>query len=164
MSNLTRWDPFREMMTLRSMMDRMFDETFFGPRSDWSEQVNWGLALDVAETGDGFVVKASLPGINPDDLEITYNNNILTIKGQVEEEKDSEERRYHLRERRYGSFSRSITLPSSVKADAIEANYDAGVLTLTLPKMEETKPKRIAVQAAPKMIEGKVVDIAGNKN
>jgi HSP20 family protein len=160
MSNLTRWDPFREMMSLRNAMDRMFDDPFFGLRSDWGEQVNWGLALDVAETEDNFVVKASLPGIKPDDLDITYNNNTLTIKGQVQEEKDSEERHYHLRERRYGSFTRSITLPGSVKADAIEANYDSGVLTLTLPKVEEAKPRRIAVKQVAKMIEGKVKDIA----
>jgi HSP20 family protein len=160
MTNLTRWDPFREMMTLRNWMDRWMD-TPLTTLSNW-QPVTWDLALDVAETDDEFVVKASLPGINPDDLEITYNNNILTIKGEVKEEKDVEEQRYHLRERRYGSFSRSISLPTSVKTDAIEANYEAGVLTLHLPKAEEAKPKRIPVHSGhePQMIEGKVKDIA----
>jgi HSP20 family protein len=127
--------------------------------SNW-QPTSWDLALDVAETEDDFLVKASLPGINPDDLEITYNNNLLTIKGEVKEEKDIEEQRYHLRERRYGSFSRSLTLPSTVKADAIEASYEGGVLTLHLPKAEEAKPKRIPVHSvqAPQMIEGKAKD------
>jgi len=160
MTNLTRWDPFREMMTLRNWMDRWMD-TPLNTLSIW-QPATWDLALDVAETDEDFVVKASLPGIAPDDLEITYNNNILTIKGEVKEEKDVEEPRYHLRERRYGSFSRSISLPSSVKAEAIEASYEAGVLTLHLPKAEEAKPKRIPVRSgqSPQMIEGKVKDIA----
>lgn len=164
MSNLTRWDPFREMMTFRNWMDRWMDrwfETSLSPLSTW-QPITWELALDVAETDDEFLVKASLPGINPDDLEITYNNNVLTIKGEVKEEKDVEEHRYHLRERRYGTFSRSISLPSTVKADAIEATYEAGVLTLHLPKAEQAKPKRIPVHSgqAPQMIEGKVKEIA----
>jgi HSP20 family protein len=160
MSNLTRWDPFREMMTLRNWMDRWMD-TPLGTVSAW-QPTTWDLALDVAETDEDFVVKASLPGITPEDLEITYNNNLLTIKGEVKEEKDVEEQRYHLRERRYGSFTRSISLPSSVKADSIEANYEAGVLTLHLPKAEEAKPKRIPVHSAnaPQMIEGKAKNIA----
>jgi HSP20 family protein len=164
MSNLTRWDPFREMWSLRNVMDRMMDhwlEPSWSQTAGW-QPMSWDLALDVAETEDDFVVKASLPGINPDDLEITYNNNLLTIQGEVKEEKDVEEQRYHLRERRYGSFSRSLSLPTSVKADAIEASYEAGVLTLRLPKAEEAKPKRIPVHNAqsPQMIEGKVKDIA----
>jgi len=160
MSNLTRWDPFRDMMALRNMMDRWLEPSW-SATTGW-QPMSWDLALDVAETEDDFVVKASLPGINPDDLEITYNNNVLTIKGEVKEEKDVDEQRYHLRERRYGSFSRSISLPTTVKADAIEASYEAGVLTLHLPKAEEAKPKRIPVQSAqaPQVLEGKVKDIA----
>jgi HSP20 family protein len=148
------------MMTLRNLMDRWM-EPAWSPTTNW-QPLSWDLALDVAETDDDFVVKASLPGINPDDLEITYDNNVLTIKGEVKEEKDVEEQRYHLRERRYGSFSRSISLPTTVKADAIEAGYEAGVLTLHLPKAEEAKPKRIPVRSAqaPQMIEGKVKDIS----
>ena len=166
MSDITLWDPFREMMSLRSMMERMFDGNGFGRHSDWTEQVNWGLALDVAESGDAFVVKASLPGMNPDDLEVTFNNNILTIQGEVKEEHESDEKRYHLRERRYGSFSRSISLPSTINADAIDASYQDGVLTLTLPKVEEAKPRRITVQgsqSSPKMIEGKAKDVKSKK-
>ncbi len=164
MSNLIRWDPFRDMMAFRSAMDRMFDNALTTPDS-WMDSSSWNLALDVAENEDEFLVKASLPGIKPEDLEITFDSNVLTIKGETKEEKDEDNKRYHLRERRYGSFSRSITLPASVKADAIEATYDAGVLSLHLPKAEEAKPKRIQIKngGVPKMIEGKIKDIAGKK-
>ena len=165
MSNLIRWDPFRDMNNLRlwavrNEMDRMFENTLLGP----FEPTAWDLALDVAETDNEYLVKASLPGINPDDLEVTYNANVLTIKGDTREDKEVDQKRYYLRERRYGSFSRSVSLPSSVKPEKIEASYDAGVLTLHLPKAEEAKPKRIPVLAGsvPKVIEGKVKD-ANNK-
>lgn len=165
MSNLTRWDPFREMMSFRSAMDRLFDETFFGRQAGWESQFGWSPALDVSETADEYLVKASLPGIQPDELEITYNNNVLTIKGETQSEHEVEEQRYHLRERRTGSFSRSISLPSTVDADHIQASYTAGVLTLHLPKVEEAKPKRIQVRSGetPQVIEGKSRDIK-NKN
>ena len=165
MSNLTRWDPFREMMSFRSAIDRLFDETFFNRQADFESQLSWSPALDVAETGDEYLVKASLPGIEPDDLEITYNNNVLTIKGETQSEREVEEQHYHLRERRSGSFSRSLSLPSTVDADHIQASYTAGVLTLHLPKLEEAKPKRIQVRSgeSPRMIEGKSRDIK-NKN
>ena len=155
---LSRYDPFREMMTLRSAMDRLFDNAFVGSRGDW-EAVNWELALDVSETGDEYLVKASVPGINPDDLEITYNNKVLTIKGETKHEEEIEETRYHLRERRFGSFARSISLPTMVDSDHIEASYENGVLTLHLPKTEEAKPRRISISSHEKMIEGKVTDI-----
>jgi HSP20 family protein len=152
------------MMTWRSAMDRMFDRAIPSPEA-WMETDSWNLALDVAETENEFLVKASLPGMKPEDLEITYDANVLTIKGETKEEKDVDEKRYHLRERRYGSFSRSISLPATVKADKIEAAYDAGVLTLHLPKAEEAKPKRIQIKngGVPKMIEGKIKDMAGKK-
>ena len=156
MSNLTRWDPFREMLTLRTAMDRLFDSAFVGPSFTW--QSEGGLALDVTENPDEFIVKASVAGVNPDDLEITYNNNVLTIKGEVKAEKETEEKHYLVRERSYGTFSRSFSLPSNIKADAIQASHENGVLTLHLPKAEEAKPKRIPVQAA-RMIEAKATDI-----
>jgi len=109
------------------------------------------------------VVKASVPGINPDDLEITFTDGTLTIKGETREEKNVEETHYHMRERRFGRFSRSISLPTNLDADKIEASYDTGVLTLRLPKAEEMKPKRIEVKSGTKQqtIEGKLTDIAG---
>jgi HSP20 family protein len=144
------------MLSMRQAMDRLFDRAL---EPSWSESAVWNLALDVVENKDEFLVKASLPGINPDDLEITFTDNVLTIKGETKEDKDIQEEQYHLRERRQGIFSRSISLPNRVKADAIQASYDAGVLTLKLPKVEEVKPKRIAINiGVPKMIEGKSKD------
>jgi HSP20 family protein len=161
MTNLTRWDPFREVMSFRSAIDRLIDERFFNPQADFEGQLSWSPLLDVAETGDEYLVKASLPGIEPGDLEITYTNNVLTIKGETQDEREVEEQRYHLRERRSGSFSRSISLPSTVDADHIQASYTAGVLTLHLPKLEEARPRRIQVRSgeSPRMIEGRSRDI-----
>ena len=153
---LTRWDPFQEMLSLRSTVDRLLDNSF-GTLSTADQNFSWGLALDVVEKGDEFLVKASVPGISPEDIEVTFNNNVLTIKGEIKSEAESTEDRYHMRERRYGSFSRSISLDSRINADKIEANYEKGVLTLRLPKVEEVKPKRIAIHGnGNKVIEAKV--------
>lgn len=151
MTDIIRWNPFREMARARSAMDRMFEDSLIGPEWEWRPSTSWQLSLDVVENDDDYVVKASIPGINPDDLEITLSGRTLTIKGETKEETESEQGRYHLRERRYGSFSRSVTLPIEVKDADIEASYESGVLTLTLPKSEAMKPKRIKVH---KMIEG----------
>lgn len=150
---LTRYNPFREMYALQKAVDRMFDQSIEN-RSVWETPVVWDVALDVAETKDEYLVKASLPGINPDDVEVTFTENTLTIKGETKTEKDVEESQYHLRERRHGSFSRSITLPVHIQADAIQAEYEAGVLTLHLPKAEEVKPRKISIKPSA-MIEGK---------
>ena len=152
MSNLTRWDPFREMLSMRSALDRMFENSL--ATQEGFPQNAWNLALDVSENSDEYTLKASIPGIDPDDLNITFNNNVLTISGETKSEQEKEDERYHLRERRYGSFSRSVTLPSTVKGDEIQAGYDAGVLTLHIPKAEEARPKRISVHTG-HVIEGK---------
>ena len=154
---LTRYDPFREMLAIRNTMERLLDSAVTGTST--LQPATLGLALDIAESENEYVVKTSLPGINLNDLEITYANNTLTIKGEVREEQELEEARYHLRERSYGSFARSITLPAGVESDKIEANYEAGVLTLRLPKAEEIKPKKIAIKAGDghKVIEAGVV-------
>jgi HSP20 family protein len=163
MNYMIRRDPFREMMTLRSAMDRLFDAASLGESGEWPEFVDT-LPLDVSETEDEYVVKASIPGIKPDDIEITYSGKTLTIKGEFKAEEEKDEVHYHLRERRYGAFARSLTLPAAVKSDAIEARYESGVLTLKLPKTEEIKPKKIAVHSAetPSMIEGKVKETSKN--
>ena len=157
MTKIIRWNPYREMMILRNAMDRLVDSDNLDISARLQPR-NWGLALDVSENEDAFLVEASLPGFNPEDLQITYDSNVLTIKAEVkeEEEKKDEQRRYYLRERRYGNFCRSLSLPSTIDADAIEAGFKDGVLTLTLPKVEEAKPKRIEVKSvdAAKMIEG----------
>ena len=104
---IRRWDPFREMMVLRNSLDRVADRDVALAPSDW-KSFNWSIALDVVESEDEYLVKASLPGINPEDLDVTFDDNRLTIKGEVKEDNDVEDSRYHLRERRYGSFTRSI--------------------------------------------------------
>ena len=154
---LTRWDPFQEMMNLRRTVDRLFDNV--STDHDWAQPTQWGLAVDVAENKDAIIVKASVPGINPDDLDVSYSDDTLTIRGEIKSENEVKEDQYHVRERRYGSFSRSITLPTKIKGDAIEASYQNGVVTLRLPKAEEVKPKRIEIKVGDghqKMIEGKV--------
>jgi HSP20 family protein len=152
---LTRWDPFQEMLNLRRTVDRLFDNV--SPDHDWSQPTLWGLAVDVVENKDDFIVKASIPGINPDDLEVSYADDTLTIKGEIKSDNEVKDNQYHLREQRYGSFSRSISLPTKIKGDAIDASYQNGVLSLRLPKAEEVKPKRIAIKVGDqKMLEGKV--------
>lgn len=146
MTTLTRWDPFREMTSLRRAVDRMFDEPFEFPRL-WEGSTNWGPALDLMEKADNYVVKASLPGVAPEAVEITLTDNVLTIKGETKAEQEDEQENYHLRERHYGSFMRSITLPTAVDADKVEAVNEHGVLTLTLPKSEAVKPKKITVKS-----------------
>lgn len=153
---LTKWDPFQDMLNIRNIVDRMFED-FYGGEQSMARISTVGLALDVAENEDEFTVKASLPGIKADDIDITYTENTLTIKGEIKEDKETEDTHYHMRERRYGSFSRSISMPSKVKTEAIDANFSDGVLTIHMPKAEEVKPKRISIKASsPKVIEGKV--------
>lgn len=152
MANVVRWDPFREMLQLRRSMDRMMDESLMNG-SNWDEPMRWALPVDVIENNDAYLVKTSLPGVNPDDINITYDNHVLTLSTEIQAEEEKKEERYLLRERRYGSFTRSITLPNQVDATKIEANYNDGILTLTLPKAEELKPRRIQIQNH-KTIEG----------
>lgn len=152
MSNIIRWDPFREMYALSKAVDRMLDT--YGTQN-WDEPQSYSLALDMIETKDEFTVRASLPGVRPDDLEITCNNNVLTIKAELKSEEESTERSYHLRERRYGVFCRSVALPETVTTDKIKADFENGVLTLHLPKAEEEKPRRIPVQTGGKLFDAK---------
>src|SRR5512135_3511296 len=110
---LTRWDPFQEMLNLRRTVDRLFDNV--APDHEWAQTALWGLAVDMVENKDEFIVKASVPGINPNDLEVSYSDDTLSIKGEVKADKDVKEDQYHLRDRRYGSFMRSISLPTKIK-------------------------------------------------
>jgi HSP20 family protein len=153
---LNRWDPYREMLSMRRAVDRLLDNAMSS--EDWSQVSEWSLALDVIEDEDSYVVKASIPGIKPEDLEVTYNKGALTIKGELKDESESVKGEYHLRERRFGTFSRTISLPESIKAEDIQAKVENGVLTLTLPKAEDIKPKRIQIHAgtgSTKVIEAK---------
>ena len=153
MANLVRWNPVREAAELMNEFDRALEYPLLRQRWGMPLRTNeivgsWNLALDVAEKGDVFTVKASLPGISPDDLNVTLEDNVLTIQGETKEDETIEENSYHIRERRYGSFSRSVRFPVPVEGDKVEAEYENGVLTLTIPKAEAVKPKRIAVKAS----------------
>ena len=149
MSNLTRWEPAREMMTLREAMDRLFDDAFTRPFSVMRDGgSNWSSpAIDMYQTDNNIVVKAAMPGIKADEVQINVTGDILTIKGEVKHEEEKNDRSWHLREQRWGAFERSVRLPTGVVADKANADFDNGILTITLPKSEEMKPKTINVKA-----------------
>ena len=146
MSNLTRWEPVREMMTLREAMDRLFDDAFTRPISlrdgGWSTP-----AVDMFQTDDEVVVKVALPGFKADEVQINVTGDVLTLRGELKHEEEKKERAWHIREHRWDSFERSIALPTEVTADRASADFENGILTITLPKAEEVKPKTISVKA-----------------
>lgn len=143
---IVRWDPFQEMISLRDAMDRLFQESFIRPTSRLLTREG-GLAMDIYETDNEVVVKTALPGIKPEDVDITMTGDCLTIKGESKADESIKEGSYFLQERRYGAFSRSVTIPVPVVADKAEAKFEHGVLTLSLPKAEEVKPKSIKVKS-----------------
>ncbi|MCD6300004.1 MAG: Hsp20/alpha crystallin family protein [Dehalococcoidales bacterium] len=146
---MIRWEPFREMMTLRNAMDRLFEESFVRPSRLWPEVGVGELAIDMYQTANDVVVKAALPGLKPEEVDISITGDTLTIKGEHKEEQEVKQEDYFYKEHRYGGFSRSIAIPVQVKSDKAEALFENGVLTLTLPKAEEIKPKQIKVKAKP---------------
>ena len=145
MSNLTRWEPVREMMTLREAMDRLFDDAFTRPLNlrdgGWSAP-----AIDMYQTDDEVVVRAALPGFKADEVQINVTGDVLTLRGEMKQQDEKKERAWHIREQRWGSFERSISLPTEVTADQAVADFENGILTITLPKAEEVKPKTINVK------------------
>ncbi|HKZ44285.1 MAG TPA: Hsp20/alpha crystallin family protein [Anaerolineales bacterium] len=145
MSDLIRWEPMREMMTLREAMDHLFDDAFTRPISGRS-----GLsslpAIDLYQDNDDVVVKASLPGLKKDDVQITLNNGVLTLRGEYKQEETSENTTYHIREHRSGSFERSISLPVEIDTEKTKAEFENGVLTITMPKVEAVKPRMIDIK------------------
>ena len=164
MANLARWDPYSDTMSLREAMDQLFQNALigFGPwQSSGAQQRATAFPIDLTENDDNFVVKASLPGMDPNDLEVMVQDNVLTIQGEMKSEEEKKDERYHVRERRYGTFARSIALPSSVDAGKVQAEYENGVLRLTLPKTEEAKPRRIQIKGGEhgKQLEGQATPV-----
>jgi HSP20 family protein len=147
MRTITRWEPFRGVTTLQDQINRLFNGTF-ERTSDDSSLSAWAPAVDIYETEHELVVKADLPDVDPKDLDIRVENNILTIRGERKFEKKVNEENYLRVERSYGSFARSFTLANTVNSEAIKAEYQNGVLTLTVPKREEAKPKQIKVNVS----------------
>ena len=144
MTVLTRFEPFRAMSTLQDQINRVFNETF-ERRGDESNLTTWAPAVDIFETQNELVVKADLPDLDPKDLDIRVENNILTIRGERKFERNVSEDNYLRVERAYGTFSRSFSLSNTVNTESIKAEYNNGVLTLHVPKREEAKPKQIKV-------------------
>lgn len=149
--SIVRWEPFRDFMTLREAMDRLFQESFVGPgRREWLAPAEGTLPLDMYQTEDSVVVKSAVPGVKPDDIDITISGNTLSISGETKEEEEVTEENYIRREHRHGSFSRSVVLPEGVDPDKAEATFDDGILTLTIPKVPEAKPKVIKIKGQKK--------------
>ncbi|KPL21833.1 MAG: hypothetical protein AMJ93_08680 [Anaerolineae bacterium SM23_84] len=145
--SLIRWQPFREMMSLRDAMDRLFEESFVRPARGWiTSEVGLQVPLDMYESDGNLVIKADLPGLKAEDVDVSIVNDTLTIKGEYQAEEERQEENVHIKERRYGKFQRAIRLPTSVDSDSTEATFRDGVLELTLPKTAEAKPKQIAVK------------------
>lgn len=156
--SLIRWNPVRdltpwstdfatELSQIHREMNRMFDTFFRGDVLDnGSFGSFWTPAVDITEREDAYLVELELPGLTKEDVKITMENNILTIRGEKKQEKEEKRGSYHRSERCYGSFQRSFTLPTTVKSDKIEAQYKNGILTVTLPKVEDAKAKAIEVK------------------
>jgi len=146
MRTLSRWEPFRGALTLQDQVNRLFGDVLDQTREE-SNLKSWAPAVDIHETEHELIVKADLPGVDPKDLDIRVENNLLTIRGERKFEKKVNEDNYLRVERAYGSFSRSFSLANTVNPEAIKADYQNGVLTLNIPKREEAKPKQIKVNA-----------------
>src|SRR3984957_10407499 len=144
MSTIARLEPFRGLSTLQDQFNRLFNESFRN-HTEESALTTWAPAVDIYETPNELVVKADLPDVNEKDIDVRVENNLLTIRGERKFEKSVAEENFLRVERTYGSFSRSFSLPNTLNAEAIAAEYANGVLTVTLPKREETKPRQVKV-------------------
>ncbi|MHB0981375.1 MAG: Hsp20/alpha crystallin family protein [Thermoleophilia bacterium] len=151
---IVRWDPFRELTALQSEVNRLFSRASGG---DVAERQSWIPSVDVVETKDAITLKAELAGMDPNDITLEVEDNVLTVSGERRFQEEVDEDKYYRIERRYGSFSRSIALPQGADPERIEAEYENGVLAVTVPKVEAAKPKRISVGvkgSGPATLEG----------
>jgi HSP20 family protein len=148
---ITRWRPFRDMVSIQDEVNRLFDDFFgrsvgsIGPlaRPEW--EVAWSPSVDVSETKDNVIVNAEIPGMSKEDVKVSVQDNILTLSGEKKQENEEKNANYHRIERTYGSFRRSFTLPTPVESDKVKATYKDGILRITLPKTEEVKAKEIPI-------------------
>jgi HSP20 family protein len=157
MTVITRWDPFREFSTLQDRMNRLFRESFTeGGREEALTTTSFAPPVDVYEDEHNVSLKIEVPGIDEKDIDVRLENNTLTVHGERKFEKEEKEENFRRVERQYGSFTRSFTLPATVDADKVSANYDKGILKITLPKKAEAKPKQVKVSVGgEKVLEGK---------
>lgn len=148
--SLVRWEPTRDMVSMQDAMDRFFDRAFedwfFRPLAPVDLSGDASLAVDIYETDDSVVVKTAIPGVKAEDIDVSVSGDTLTIKAETQEEEEVKRENYLRRERRFGAYRRSVTLPGGLKADEVEADYTNGILTLEFPKSEEVKPKTIKVK------------------
>jgi len=144
---IERYDPFGRTMSLRQMMDRLMEDAFVMPRGQAAGTDGGAMsaALNVFEEGDNIVVEAQLPGLRPEDIDVTVERGTLIIRGETKAEEERKERNYIIREHRRGSFARSVTLPETVDPDACQASFENGILRLTFPKSQQARPRRIQV-------------------
>ena len=145
MSNLIKWEPMNEIMSLRQAMDQLFNDAYTRPVS--MSGVSASPAIDLYQDNDNVVVKAALPGLKAEDVEISVTGDTLSLRGEYKQESEKKDATYHIREQRYGSFERSVRLPIDVQTNKAEANFEDGILTITLPKAETVKPKMINIKA-----------------
>lgn len=145
--SMQRWDPFGEIVSLRDAMERLFQESFVRPSTQASAGTG-SLPLDLAENDDSYVVHATMPGVKPEDVQISIQGNQLTIRGETRAEEDRKDQNWIVHERRSSSFHRTVMLPGPVNSEQAEARYEHGILTLTLPKAEQSRPKQIKVRSA----------------
>ena len=146
MTTLARWDPFRDLVSIHAQLNRLFGEASAG--AEVGARGSWLPALDVHEAKDRFVVTVELPGIDPKDVDVSVEDSTLTVRGERRFSEELDDENYHCVERRYGSFSRSLTLPKAADGEKIEAVFDKGVLRIEVPKVEAAKPKKITVKAS----------------
>jgi HSP20 family protein len=156
MTVLTRWEPLREFASLQDRINRVFRDSYSGAGHDESLTSSFAPAVDVYEDEHKVVLKIEVPGIDENDIDVRVENNTLTVHGERKIEKEEKEENYRRVERRYGSFTRTFNLPQTVDSESVSANYDKGVLKITLPKKAEAKPKQIKVNVgSEKTLEGK---------
>ena len=142
---LVRWEPVRELTSLQSEMNRLFNTFFDTPTAGNGGARRWVPAMDLVETDDHFVLKADLPGLSEDDVNIEVEDNVLTVSGERKSEHEDKREGYVRVERSYGSFRRSLTLPEGVDPEAVSASFDKGVLEVRIPKPEQRKPRKIEI-------------------
>ena len=155
---IVRWEPFRELSSLQTEMNRLFNAAFdtSSPGSGTSNR-RWTPAMDLLETDEQFVLRADLPGMTEADVSVELEDNVLTVSGERKTEREEQREGFYRMERAFGSFSRSLTLPKGVDAEAVNAQFDRGVLEVRIPKPEQRKPRRISIGAGseePRTLEG----------
>ena len=144
-TTLTRWDPSADFAAMRNVMDRLFEQPFARFVRPSEDLGNSSLSLDVVETGDTYVIKAAVPGIDPKDVEISVDEDVLTIRGEFNKQEETSEENYLRREIRYGSFQRQLRLPPTVEPEKAEAHFENGLLKLSIPKKAEARARSIKI-------------------